>query len=171
MHVRDAMSADLPAILDIYNHAVIHTTAVWNEITVDLENRAEWLAQRQAQSNPVLVATADDGAVAGYASYGTWRAWSGYRHTVEHSIYVAETQRRRGIGRELLSALIERARAGRKHVMVAGIEASNAASIQLHLGLGFECAGRFNQVGYKFGRWLDLIFMQRQLDDGARLLP
>ena len=165
MHIRDADAGDLPAILAIYNHAVVHTTAVWNEFTVDIANRADWLAERHSQGFPVLVATAESGEVSGYASYGHWRAWSGYRHTVEHSIYVSERHRGQGIGGALLSALIEHARGARKHVMVAGIEASNAVSLRLHARLGFSRVARFEQVGCKFGRWLDLVFMQLRLDE------
>ena len=164
MSIRDSIPTDLPAILEIYNDAVTHTTAVWNDVRVDLGNRAAWLADRQARGFPVLVAEANDGQVIAYASYGDWRAWPGYRHTVEHSIYVASPYRGRGIGRALLLALIGRARGARKHVMIGGIEASNSASICLHTSLGFETVARLNQVGCKFGRWLDLVFMQLTLD-------
>jgi L-amino acid N-acyltransferase len=163
MLIRDATGADLPAILAIHNSAVLRTTAIWNESLVDLEDRRAWLAARTAQGYPVLVASQENVGVLGYASYGDFRAWHGYRHTVEHSVYVQEGLRRRGVGSALLSALIERARAGGKHVMIAGIEAGNAASLQLHARFDFQETGRLAQVGTKFGRWLDLVFMQRIL--------
>lgn len=160
MHLRDAEENDLPAIRDIYNDAVLNTTAIWNDTQVDLENRTKWFADRRRSGYPVIVAVTGDGVIAGYASFGDWRAFDGYRHTVEHSVYVEKNQRGGGIGRLLMQALIERATACGKHVMVAGIEANNAASIRLHETLGFEITGQMKEVGTKFGRWLDLTFMQ-----------
>ena len=157
--IRDATEADLPAIRDIYNHAVEHTTAIWNETVVDLDNRRDWLSARRGKGFPVLVAERN-GAVAGYASYGDWRAFDGYRHTVEHSVYVDKDCRGAGIGRLLMLALIERARTAGMHVMIAGIEAENIPSIRLHESLGFRMAGRFTEVGRKFDRWLDLACME-----------
>jgi phosphinothricin acetyltransferase len=151
-------------ILAIYNDAVANTTAIWNETLVDAGNRTAWLAERQEAGFPVLVAEDETGAVLGYASYGHWRAWDGYRHTVEHSVYVDRDARGRGAGSALMAALIDRARAQGKHVMVAGIEAGNDISISLHRKFGFEDAGRVRQVGAKFGTWLDLAFMQLILD-------
>lgn len=164
MDIRDATDSDLPGILAIYNDAVAQTTAIWNETLVDLANRAAWLADRQRAGYPVLVASRD-GAVLGYASFGDWRAFDGYRHTVEHSVYVRTDQHGAGIGKALMLALIERARGLGKHVMVAGIEAGNTGSIRLHEKLGFTQAGFLPQVGTKFGKWLDLTFLQLQLDD------
>jgi phosphinothricin acetyltransferase len=157
--VRDATEADLPAIRDIYNHAVEHTTAIWNETVVDLGNRLEWFRIRQARGFPVLVAE-KDGRISGYASYGDWRAFEGFRHTVEHSVYVDKDHQGAGIGRQLMTSLIERAGENGVHVMIAGIEAGNLASIKLHEKLGFRNGGTFFEVGIKFGRWLDLTFME-----------
>ncbi|MCM2475860.1 N-acetyltransferase [Rhizobium sp. CG5] len=161
--IRDAGEADLAAIRDIYNHAVEHTTAIWNEVLVDVDNRRSWMELRHAKGFPVLVAERD-GRVAGYASYGDWRAFDGYRHTVEHSVYVDKDCRGGGIGRLLMQALIERARAAKVHVMIAAIEAENAASIRLHESLGFRLVGIHSQVGTKFGRWLDLAAMELKLE-------
>lgn len=164
MDIRDAQDFDLPEIMAIYNDAVAHTTAIWNDSPVDLANRTAWLADRRRAGYPVLVAMRD-GQVAGYASFGDWRAFDGYRHTVEHSVYVRADQRGGGIGLALMAALIARARTLGKHVMVAGIEAGNESSIRLHEKLGFARTGLLPQVGMKFGRWLDLAFLQLQLDD------
>jgi L-amino acid N-acyltransferase YncA len=164
MTIRDALSADIPALRDIYNDAVVHTTAIWNEVPVDDDNRRTWLQDRQGRGFPVLVATDAHDRVLGYASFGDWRAFEGFRYTVEHSVYVHRDARGQGIGRELMQALIGRAGALGKHVMVAAIEAGNTPSISLHEQLGFVCTGRMPQVGTKFGRWLDLVFMQLQLD-------
>jgi phosphinothricin acetyltransferase len=169
MLIRNAAEADAGAIAAIYNDAVAHTTAIWNETLVDAANRAAWMADRWRLGYPVLVAVDEaDGAVLGYASFGDWRAFDGYRYTVEHSVYVRGDRRRGGIGRALMLALIDRARAIGKHVMVAGIEAGNAASIHLHLDLGFQQVGLMPQVGAKFGRWLDLAFLQLLLDDSPQ---
>ena len=164
MTIHDATQADLPGILAIYNDAVLNTTAIWNETEVDLANRRAWLAERHAAGFPVLVATNDADEVLGYASYGTWRSIEGFRHTVEHSVYVRNDQRGLGLGPALMQALIERARAANLHVMVAAIERENAAAIRLHERLGFVTTGQMPQVGHKFGRWLDLTFMQLILE-------
>ncbi|AYF90931.1 N-acetyltransferase family protein [Pseudomonas sp. JS3066] len=162
--IRDAIEADLPGILAIYNDAVENTTAIWNETLVDLANRCAWLADRAAAGFPVLVAVNAAGDVLGYASYGTWRTIEGFRHTVEHSVYVHGDQRGQGLGPALMQALIERARKAGLHVMVAAIESENAASIRLHERLGFVTTGQMPQVGRKFERWLDLTFMQLILE-------
>ena len=130
-----------------------------------MANRAAWLAERRRLGYPVLVAVDDADAVSGYASFGDWRAFDGYRHTVEHSVYVHNARRGGGIGTALMAELIERARALGKHVMVAGIETGNTGSIKLHEKLGFSRVGQLPEVGTKFGNWLDLTFMLLKLDD------
>ncbi|CAM2748700.1 MULTISPECIES: GNAT family N-acetyltransferase [Janthinobacterium] len=164
MQIRDAHAGDIEAITAIYNDAVSHTLAIWNERTVDAANRAAWLADRQRAGYPVLVAIDAEGNVAGYAAFGDWRPFEGFRHTVEHSVYVRADRRGAGVGKALMVELIARARGLGKHVMVAGIEAGNAGSIALHKQLGFEEVGLMRQVGTKFGAWLDLAFLQLQLD-------
>lgn len=157
--IRDATEGDLPGIMDIYNDAVVNTTAIWNEAVVDLDNRTAWFAARRERGFPVLVALRGK-QVIGYASYGDWRAFDGYRHTVEHSIYVRSDTRGTGTGGKLMKALIDRASFNGVHVMIAGIEAENTASIKLHEKFGFRTVGRFSEVGIKFGRWLDLTCME-----------
>ncbi|MFF3026580.1 GNAT family N-acetyltransferase [Microbacterium sp. NPDC057944] len=166
MHIRDAEIADLETIAEIYNDAVRNTTAIWNETVVDVDDRAVWLAERLRAGFPVIVAS-DETGVLGYASFGSWRAFDGYRHTVEHSVYVRGDQRGRGIGKTLMVELIARARALGKHVMIAAVESGNVGSIALHERLGFVETGRLPQVGAKFGRWLDLTFLQLTLDDSS----
>ena len=160
--IQAAEEHHLPGILAIYNHAVEHTTAIWNYAVVDLENRRAWWRARTEAALPVLVAVNGD-EVLGYASYGPFRAFDGYRLTVEHSVYVAEGARRQGIASRLLSALEAHARDTGLHVMLGGIAADNQASLRLHQRLGFTETGRLPQVGQKFGRWLDLVFMQKVL--------
>ena len=164
MIVRHACKEDCAAISEIYNHAVLHTAAIWNDTTVDTDNRIAWFEARTLAGYPVLVSE-ENGIITGYASFGDWRAFDGFRHTVEHSVYVHPDHQGKGIGRMLMKALIIEARDIGKHVMVAGIEAQNHASIHLHQTLGFVTTGQMPQVGTKFGRWLDLTFMQLQLDE------
>ncbi|MNZ40484.1 N-acyltransferase YncA [compost metagenome] len=164
MIIRHASKEDCAAIGEIYNHAVVHTAAIWNDTTVDTGNRIAWFEARTLMGYPVLVSE-ENSVVTGYASFGDWRAFDGFRHTVEHSVYVHPDHQGKGIGRELMKALIGEARNIGKHVMVAGIEAQNHGSIHLHKTLGFVITGQMPQVGTKFGRWLDLTFMQLQLDE------
>jgi len=160
--IRDAAEGDLPAIMAIYNDAVANTTAIWNDTLADLANRKAWWEARLRLGYPVLVAD-EGGRVLGYASFGDFRTFDGYRFTVENSVYVDKAARGRGIGSALLVPLIERARAIGKHVMIAGIAAENEVSIRLHARLGFVETARMPEVGRKFGRWLDLVFMQLKL--------
>ena len=162
--VRDAIGADLPGVLAIYNEVIRNSSAVYTEQEATLDDRRAWLADRQRQGFPVLVAEDPaDGSVLGYATFGDFRPWPGYRHTVEHSVYVRADARGRGLGQLLVEPLFARAAALDKHVMVAGIDGANPASIRLHERLGFERVGTLREVGAKFGRWLDLVFMQRFL--------
>ena len=165
--VRDAMLEDAEDILAIYNYAAVNTTAVWTDGPVDLASRREWISARRDAGYPVLVAMKGRDVV-GFASFGDFRPWPGYRHTVENSVYVDERHHRAGIGRSLMVALIERATALNKHTMVAAIEASNSGSIALHASFGFAEVGRMPEVGCKFGRWLDMVLMQKRLASGVR---
>ncbi|TSE01164.1 N-acetyltransferase [Skermania sp. ID1734] len=160
--VRDAEPEDLPAILRIHNVAITSSTAIWDTETVDLAEREAWLAQRRAAGFPVFVAVVDD-QVVGYASYGPWRPKSGYRHTAENSVYIADGFHRRGIASLLLAELIAHASESGIHALVAGIESSNHGSIALHERFGFRIVGQLPEVGRKFDRWLDLTLMQLQL--------
>ena len=161
--VRAATTADAPAILDIYNYAVRETTAVWTETPASLDNRLALMAERTARGYPFLVAELAGGVVAGYATFGDFRHFDGYAATVEHSVYVGPQFHRRGVARALMPPLIDAARACGKHVMVGAIAADNEASIRLHAAFGFEKTGLMPQVGRKFGRWLDLLWMQKIL--------
>jgi phosphinothricin acetyltransferase len=160
--VRPASEADLPAILAIYNDAILKTTAIWREEPFDLEDRREWFKGRESAGYPVLLAE-DDASVVGFGSFGDFRTYNGYRFSVEHSVYTAEGARRRGVAGALVSALIERARDLGKHVIIGGIVADNHASLALHAKLGFTETARMPEVGFKFGRWLDLVLVQKRL--------
>ncbi len=162
MIVRDAQPRDLPEILVIHNAAIVDTTANWDDEPTELPAYTEWFEQRRAQF-PFLVAEID-GRVAGYASYAQWRPKTGYRHTVENSVYVGADFQRRGVASALLAELISRARTAGLHAIVAGIESGNLGSIKLHEQFGFRIVGQLPEVGTKFGRWLDLTLMQLSLD-------
>jgi L-amino acid N-acyltransferase len=165
MRIVEAEKAHIPGITAIYNDAILTTAAIWSEETSDEAERTAWLDDRRRGGFPVLVALDDEGGVAGYATFGPWRDRTGYRHTVEHSVYVRSDLRGRGLGRELMEALIPIARAQSRHAMVAAIEAGNSASIALHERLGFVRVGLLPQVGAKKGVWLDLALLQLTLDD------
>ena len=162
MTIRDAQERDLPALLSIFNDVVATSTAIYMDSPTTLEERAAWWRDRVSAGYPVIVSE-DASGVTGYASFGEFRGRPGYRFTVEHSVYVRADCRGGGIGVGLMQRLIERAVAMQKHVMIAGVDAENVASIRFHERLGFERVAHFKQVGFKFGRWLDLIFLQRTL--------
>lgn len=165
MTVRAATRDDLPALLAIYNEAVRTLPAIWTETEDTPAERAAWLDDRIARGFPVLVATDGDGAVMGYATYGTYRSKPGYRLTVEHSIYMAAGARGRGFGAPLMKALIARAQQEGYHLMVAVIEAENRGSIRFHERFGFVHAGILHEAGFKHGRWLGEVLMSLKLND------
>ena len=162
MFIRDAVHDDLPAILEIHNDAIRTTTAIWDEHEVDLADRRAWFDARRSAGLPVIAAEIDGGII-GFATYGPWRPKTGYRFTVENSVYVHPDHRGRGAATSLLSALIEHARDDDVHAIVAGIEATNAGSIALHEKFGFSQVALLPEVGFKFGRWLDLTYLQLSL--------
>jgi phosphinothricin acetyltransferase len=161
--IRSAAENDLGDILRVYNQAIEKTTAVFEYRPHTLEMRREWFKGKQAASLPVLVAV-ESGAVLGFASYGPFRAWPAYKYSVELSVYVDESARGRGIGSDLVRGVLATARERDLHVVMAGITADNAVSLRLHEKLGFVEVAHIREVGYKFGRWLDLKLLQIVLD-------
>lgn len=160
--VREAESGDMPAIVAITNHAILTTTANWNITPVTLAQRTAWRDDRRRAGLPVLVVERAGGVI-GFGSFGPFRPFEGYAHTVEHGLYVDPLAHRSGAGTALLAALIASAAERGMHVMVGAIEAGNAASLALHERFGFVRVGLMPEVGRKFDRWLDLVLMQKTL--------
>lgn len=162
MNVRPATNSDLPGVLEIYNEAVLNTTATYDYEPRTLEHRAQWFEERTRDNYPVFVAL-DGCRVVGWSALNPFHARFGYRFTAENSVYVAADQRGRGVGKALLAPLVEGAKIRGLHAIIAAIDADNEASIRLHARFDFEKVGHFKQTGFKFGRWLDVVYMERLL--------
>jgi L-amino acid N-acyltransferase YncA len=160
--IRPARPSDLDAINAIYNHEVRTGVATWDEEPWSAAARAVWFAERTGRGDPVYVAE-QAGEVVGFAYLAPYRARSGYRFTAEDTLYIAPQAQRQGIGLVLLADLIQAARARGMHALVAVIEAENLGSIALHRRFGFTEAARKHEVGFKFGRWLDVVEMELRL--------
>ena len=172
MLIRDAVASDIEEVTAIYNSIVLTSTAVYNERTVTQEDRLAWWQARVAQGYPFLVAVEEaaveevadeDNAVRGYATFGEFRPWSGYRFTVEGTVHISQAVRGRGVGTALLTELTGRARDLGKHVMIAGVDSGNVASLRFLQRFGFTLSGQLREVGFKFDRYLDLCFLQYEL--------
>ncbi|QRR01067.1 GNAT family N-acetyltransferase [Dyadobacter sandarakinus] len=162
--IRSAALKDLPAILDIVNHSILHSTAIYDYDVRTMEEQQAWFEQMVLNGMPVIVAE-QEGKVIGYGSYNIFRPKIGYKFSVEHSIYLDDKSRGMGVGGRLLGSLIQRAKEQGLHTMIAGIDASNRGSIEFHKKYGFVEKGYLKEVAYKFDQWLDLVFMQLLLDD------
>jgi len=160
--IRIAAESDLPEILEIYNEAILQTTAVYSYEAVTLENRLLWFREKQEKGYPVIVIE-DGGRVMGFAAYGPFRPWPAYQYTIEHSVYVHKEYRGRGAGELLMRELIQLAEANGYATLIGGIDSANQGSIALHQKLGFVHSGTIRRAGYKFGKWLDLAFYQLDL--------
>ncbi len=157
--IRNATLEDIPQILEIVNHAILHTTSNYLYDLQTLENQLQWFEDKKSKKFPIIVAD-HNGTAVGFGTYGTFREKIGYQYTVEHSVYVAPDFIGKGIGKQLLLALIVIAKDAGYHTMIGGIDASNTGSIAFHKKFGFVETGILKEVGFKFGKWLDLQFMQ-----------
>ncbi|MFJ7648307.1 GNAT family N-acetyltransferase [Lysinibacillus sp. NPDC097279] len=160
--IREATPNDLMDILSIYNDAIVHTTAVYTYKPQTLENRQSWYDQKMQEGNPILVYELEK-KVVGFATFGPFRAWPAYKYSIEHSIYVDKNYRKKGIGTTLLTELIAIATEREYMTLIAGIDAQNEKSIDMHKNFGFVYSGTIKKAGFKFNRWLDLDFYQLEL--------
>jgi L-amino acid N-acyltransferase len=147
-------------ILAIFNEAIVSSTALYDYKPRTLEMMASWFEAKLKGKYPVIGVEGDAGEFMGFASYGTFRAWPAYKYSVEHSVYVDARFRGRGIGKRLMKEIIAAAQGQNYHTLVGVIDASNLVSIRLHEAFGFTCCGTIRQAGFKFGRWLDVLFYQ-----------
>jgi protein SCO1 len=160
--IRRYADKDAAALLDIYNWAVVNTTATYDYEPLELDYFAGILAQKQAQQYPILVAQYGT-AVIGYAAFGQFRPKQGYKYTVENSIYISPLWQQKGVGKQLLKALLELGKQQNYKTIIAVIDAESLGSIHLHQQFGFEQTAHFEKIGYKFGRWLSVKMLQKQL--------
>lgn len=161
--IRRATKEDIPTILEIFNDNIRNSTAIYMYKEQTLEDRLRWFEQKQASGYPLFVFD-EDGEVAGYATYGSFRDYPANRYTVEHSVYVHKDHYKKGIASKLMHAIIEEANAKGIKTMVGCIDKENIASIKIHEKFGFLYSGTIRNAGYKFGKWLDLVFYQLDLD-------
>lgn len=161
LQIRLARVDDAPALLDIYNHFVLHSTCTYQETPDTLTERRDWIAGR-GPLHPAIVALLD-GRIVGFGALNVFRGRSAYRRSCENPVYVAHDRQRLGIGGALLADLLARAEALGYHTVIAGVDAGQAGSVALHRKHGFVEIGRMREVGFKFGRYLDVLFMQRML--------
>ncbi|MDM5198182.1 N-acetyltransferase family protein [Fictibacillus enclensis] len=160
--IREATLNDLKDILDIYNDAILNTTAVYAYQPQTLDNRQIWYQQKRDENHPILVCEQDN-KVVGFATFDPFRAWPAYKYSIEHSVYVDKEYRKKGIGTSLLKELIAIANQREYITLIAGIDAANEKSIAIHKNFGFVHAGTIKKAGFKFNRWLDLAFYQLEL--------
>lgn len=152
------------AILDIFNEAIENSTALYDYKPRSLESMKSWFSAKDQGNFPVVGIENEQGELLAFGSFGTFRAWPAYKYTVEHSVYVHKDQRGKGLGKQVMLALIQAAKQRDIHVLMGAIDATNEGSIALHKGLGFQHVGTLPEVGFKFGRWLDLVFYQLRMD-------
>lgn len=158
--IKPCTEKQLPEILDIFNDAILHSTALYEYKTRTMEVMEVWYTDKITNNYPVIGAFAPDGKLLGFATYGMFRTRPAYKYTVEHSVYVQSEARGKGFGKVLLKAIIEKATEQNFHVMIGVIDADNEVSIKLHENEGFTCCGLIKESGYKFGKWLDAAFYQ-----------
>jgi len=157
--IRKATEKDIPEILEIINYEILNSTVIYDYEERSFAQQLEWFQNKEKKNMPVLVAEKEE-QVAGYATFGIFRPWAAYQFSIEHSIYVHKEARGLGIGEKLMKELLQIAKERKYHTIIAGVDGSNEGSYRFHKKFGFKEIGRFNQIGYKFDKWLDLIFMQ-----------
>lgn len=160
--IREANEKDLEDILEIYNDAIVNTTAIYTYKPETLEEKKQWYEKKKQGGYPLLVFE-EDNRVVGFVTFGPFRAWPAYKYTIEHSIYVHKDYRNHGIATKLMKEIIKIANEREYATLVAGIDADNKGSIKMHEKMGFKYSGTVTKAGFKFGKWLDLAFYQLSL--------
>ncbi|MDT8715696.1 N-acetyltransferase family protein [Clostridium sp. 19966] len=160
--IREAQVKDIKDILEIYNDAILNTTAIYSYKPHTIEQRTEWFNEKKKEGYPVFVYE-EDGKAVGFATYGQFRPWPAFKYSIEHSIYVHKAYRNKGIAKALMQKLIKAAEEEGYAIIVAGIDSANKGSLLMHEKLGFKHVGTIEKAGYKFDRWLDLVFYQLNL--------
>jgi L-amino acid N-acyltransferase len=168
MKLLDCTFEHAPEILEIFNDAIVNSTALYDYKPRTMAVMETWFEAKRKGGYPVIGAISETGQLLGFASYGAFRPFPAYKYSAEHSVYVQKDQRGRGLGKLLLREIIARAQRSDYHMLIGGIDASNAVSIRLHQSLGFTHCASIKQAGFKFGRWLDLEFYQLLLSTPAR---
>jgi len=158
--IRQCTEKQLPEILEIFNEAILNSTALYDYKPRTMENMQTWYTAKRQGNYPIIGVFDPDEKLLGFASFGSFRNWPAYKYSVEHSIYIRSDRRGNGLGKILLREIIKSAEEQDYHVMIGGIDASNTTSIHLHEKEGFVWSGTIKQAGYKFGKWLDLSFYQ-----------
>jgi len=169
IEIRPARREDCPGILEIYNDAVLTTTATYDYEPRTLEQRQSWFDEHQRIDFPIFVAVNGIQRIVGWSALNRYHDRMGYRFTTENSIYIAADFRGQGIGKKLLAPLIDSAKRLGLRAIIAAIDGENEASVRLHAGFGFESVGHFKKVGYKFNRWLDVVYMELLLPEPGNL--
>ena len=160
--VRQATEKDLMDILEIYNDAILNTTAIYDYKVHTLDDRIQWYGKKKQDGCPLLVFEENE-KVIGFATFGSFRAYPAFKYTIEHSVYVHKEYRNLGVGKTLLKELIDIANVDEYATMVACIDSLNENSIKIHEKFGFKYSGTVTKAGFKFGKWLDLVFYQLDL--------
>lgn len=158
--LRDATYADLPALNDIYNDAVLNTSATYDEVPQTLQERLRWYEEHLENGFPIVVVTDSRNGLLGWGSLSAFHPKPGYRNTVENSIYISERAKGKGFGKAILRRLIECAKEKGYHAMIALIDSENAVSLHMHEKAGFKEVGRLKEVGWKHGAWRDVVYME-----------
>lgn len=164
MNTRKATKADIEGIRVIYNHSIVNTTSVYHYDPFSIAQMEDWYFAKTEANLPIIVAELK-GQIIGFTTYGSFRPWPAYKYTVEHSIHIHPNHQGKGVSKLLMSLLIEEAVSNNMHTIIAGIDANNTISILLHEKFGFVQTGTLKKVGYKFDKWLDLVFMQLVLTE------
>jgi len=163
MELKPCTEQQLPEILDIFNDAILNSTALYDYKTRTLDMMQAWYADKQKGNFPIVGAFDEHNLLLGFSTYGMFRVRPAYKYSLEHSVYVRPDKRRQGLGKILLHEIIKKAEEQNYHVLVGVIDTSNTVSMKLHENEGFVLTGVMTEVGYKFGKWLDAAFYQLTL--------